>query len=125
MGVLDKAKDKVTSFFSSDKDKSEKSEKSERRRSIVTPPSSLFSHIDPILCSRSTQDPASLKKATQPTPRVIRRGSQRLSRSRKNATGNSIAFMSTTSSVSFAGPVINYQYEFKLKYGNVPNAECD
>jgi len=122
MGVLDKAKDKVTSFFSSDKDKSEKSE---RRRSIVSPPSSLFSHIDPILCSRSTQDPASLKKATQPTPRVIRRGSQRLSRSRKNATGNSIAFMSTTSSVSFAGPVINYQYEFKLKYGNVPNAECD
>lgn len=120
----------IKSIFSSSKDKTEREErrgrdpnKESRRKSIFA--RSIFSDVDPILCSRENRDPTTIKKSTQATPKVIRRGSSKMRRSRKNAVGNSIAYMSTVSSVSYAGPVINYQYEFKLKYGTVPNYDED
>jgi len=122
--------DKIKNFFSSDKEgkedkegKKEKSKRRESRRSSILP--SVFSNVDPILCLSQNKDPKLLKKQTQATPRVIRRGSNKFKRSGKNAVGNSIAFMSEVSSVSYSGPVINYQYTFKLKYGTVPNYDED
>lgn len=121
MGILDKS-------FSKIKDYSNRNdEKSERRKSIIAPsPSySLWSGIDPILCSRSTMDPEKARKTTVPTPKVIRRGSRKMKRSMKNACGTSIAYMSNVSSVSYSGSVINYQYEFKLRYSTCPNPDMD
>lgn len=129
MGILDKTLSKTKDFFSGKEQKSErrKSIIDERRKSIidVAPSTSLWSNIDPILCNRSTMDPEKARRTTQPTPKVIRRGSKKMKRSMKNSCGSSIAFMSPVSSVSYAGPVINYQYEFKLRYGTIPNPDMD
>lgn len=123
----------VKSLFSNDKEpKEERRGRSERResradrssrRSSILP--SVFSTVDPILCMSHNKDPKEIKKSTQQTPRVIRRGTSRMRRSRKNAVGNSIGYMSEVSSVSYSGQNCNYQYTFKLKYGTIPNYDED
>ena len=127
--------DKIKNFFSSDKNKDDSdsdTSRSSRRKSILGFGStssktkrSIFADVDPILCSMQNKDPtAPVKPKNQETPKVIRRGSNKFRRSRGNV-GNSIAYMSPVSSVSYAGQVINYQYEFKLKYGTINNYDED
>jgi len=89
----------------------------ERGRSTAKPEpkgvGAYFAQVDPILGHKTSKPHAA------PTPKVIRRGSKRLARSRSRCRGSEMACMSSTSFVGYSGSTINYQYEFKLKYGTL------
>jgi len=76
--------------------------------------------IDPLLGQRTNFSLKSIRQAEEGTPRILRRGNTKFNQSRSASMGQEITYISSVSSVGFSGPVLNYSYEFKLKYSKYP-----
>lgn len=114
MGLLSKI---IPGALKKDKSKESNPTSGDPSRVDSRPPPSektkFFSTIDPILGHKTS------KPFNPPTPKVLRRGSKKLTRSRKGCSGTEVACMSNTSFVGFTGDNMSYQYEFTLKYGTL------